>query len=54
MKHHVKLVVNGIDTITPNKNSKRELKRIKNEQIKEESFYKSTLGKIKAILSLTN
>ena len=54
MKHHVKLVVNGIDTITPKKISKRELKKIEKEQLEEESLYKSTIGKIKAILSLRN
>ena len=52
MIHHVKLLVNNIDEIKPN--SKRELKKIKNEEIKEERILKSTLGKIKALMSLKN
>jgi len=52
MLHKIKMVKNTRDKIKPN--SKRELKKIKNEEIKEELILKSTLGKIKALMSLNN
>jgi hypothetical protein len=52
MLHKIKMIKDTRDKIKPN--SKRELKKIKNEEIKEERILKSTLGKIKALMSLKN
>jgi hypothetical protein len=52
MLYKIKMVKYSSDEIEPN--SKTKLNKIENKELEKESLYKSTIGKIKAILSLRN
>ena len=52
MIRKIKLVKNAVDITIPKNYSRKELKKIENETLKEELLLKSTLSKIKALISL--
>jgi hypothetical protein len=54
MIRKIRLVKDAVDIIIPKNYSRKELKKIKSEEIETDKFQKSLLGKIKALMSLRN